>query len=647
MKHFVALGIALCLLTACFGASACVAYPGVTAVRDAYGGSARVIAHGDEFFNYLTDEQGRLLCYDAYGALRYVVRQGDGYALGGWAGASRLRSSGADGASNKTSYATEKDDAIEPKLRALRATLATGGVAAYSIAPLGASPSTPIPDDYDGNADMDNPLHGNWSADPLNVNQPPRASTCPLLVLKVEFNDVRCMFDDAAWHKRIFDDGVSSYYTAVSDGQFTYTPAPESGGTTNDGVITVRLPIDRPGFDSASGGTQNVGHGVSAGIYTATNGAKYALYNDASLYAYAMLAAQSNINFSTFDRNDDDYISPTELAVLVVVAGYEASYVSKNDGAPMSWAHSWDANNYYNKSTGEERGGTISLHLGGVKLYKYTLIGENVNGNFDYYTTSQTETPVQAQFGTSCHELGHDLGLRDLYDTSYSSQEHHVGYLSLMSQGSWGYAPGNMPGSSPVLLDPYSRIYLGFNSSDTVSDPGAYPVTEASNSAQYNILRVNTDDPDIYYLVENRTQTGYDRGLYGAFNEGDGGNGAIYWRINERIVRANWDANTINNQSGNYGIMPEFLPMPNEWCPFRNAMTYPSQPSLLVRQSRQTIMYCYDPFASRVNVWLGVKKPASIPATGDSATPAAWLAICAACVAAIGGLCWAKRRKKR
>lgn len=591
------------------------AYPGEIEVIDGSGQTLTIKQYGDEFFSYISDLNGNLLYYNKYnGGYYYVEYDGADFIIGERVGVRsfwnwrrtprpRVNVSGADAD-------------FREKLMALRA---EGAPRPFLLGAAGDPP--PVPDNYTIQAS--DPLYGKLIADNQNVNAPEKTKTCPLLVLKVDFADIKCQFSDAQWNKRIFLDGVSSYYTEVSNGKFTYVPVPESYGTQNDGVITVTLPLNRPNFAEGSGGgnteKRNYGMGAKMGLYTGKDGTtKFPFYSDTSLYAYGLAYADNYIDFSLYDRNGDNYISPTELAVLVVAAGYEASCSGRPEGSPMSWAHSWSVNSLrWNESATKVVGELQAVKLDGKKLYSYTIMGENMNGSFKYATNeSQSEEPEQMGFGGACHELAHDLGLRDLYATGGPAQERDVSGLSLMAGGSWGSTPESGLGNMPTHLDPYSKIWLGFYEAETASEPGVYPAAEASDSENYNILRVDTDDPDVYYLVENRTFTGFDAGLYDAFDEPGG---AVYWRINEAVVAANWWSNSINNQPGNYGVMPVYPHYdPNEYrgcIPFRNNETYDAYEKVhTVVANPETTLVCYDETAPSMNVWLNmpVENPGAI-----------------------------------
>lgn len=120
--------------------------------------------------------------------------------------------------------------------------------------------------------------------------------------------------------------------------------------------------------------------------------------------------------------------------------------------------------------------------------------------------------------GVWAHEFGHLLGLPDLYDTS-SRGEHDkfLGPWDLMAEGSWN-GPLGSPGSVPSTLTSWSRMELGW-----ISDNDVLIVEERSKtrialkplhkSEGVKVVKIPTDNPRIYYLIEARERTGYDRYL--------------------------------------------------------------------------------------------------------------------------------------
>jgi len=121
----------------------------------------------------------------------------------------------------------------------------------------------------------------------------------PLLVIIADFSDVTEGMTAAQAQTRFFGAGfgsVANYYSSQSFGRFTFTPATESQGTANDGVITAPV-----------GKLKDIqtGNGDLGGPWG----------------RQAVLAANSTdswINYKSYDTNNDNNVDSTELAIVVV-----------------------------------------------------------------------------------------------------------------------------------------------------------------------------------------------------------------------------------------------------------------------------------------------------------------------------------------
>jgi immune inhibitor A len=71
---------------------------------------------------------------------------------------------------------------------------------------------------------------------------------------------------------------------------------------------------------------------------------------------------------------------------------------------------------------------------------------------FDYIIQGE-----EGSAGVFAHEYGHNLGLPDEYDTSYSGNGEPVAVWSIMSAGSWA---GKIPGTEPTGFSPYAKLWL-------------------------------------------------------------------------------------------------------------------------------------------------------------------------------------------
>lgn len=245
-------------------------------------------------------------------------------------------------------------------------------------------------------------------------------SNTPLLVLRIDFNDASYYYSDQDWASRIFNSsmGVSAYYTEVSNNRFTFTSAAENFGTTNDGIVRVNLNENYPNSGSCIDDTG---------------------YREAAkAIRRALAAADAYIDFSSYDTDNNGTVSSQELAIHVLFPGYMGN-VSGNP-TPKLWGHRW--------SLAASGAGTITLD--GVSLNNYAASADRLN------------TQSKGSLSTICHELGHILGLPDLYNTSGTTTTLNVSRMSLMSS-SWGVRQSDQTNPSPQHLDPWSKIKLPNN----------------------------------------------------------------------------------------------------------------------------------------------------------------------------------------
>jgi M6 family metalloprotease-like protein len=336
----------------------------------------------------------------------------------------------------------------------------------------------------------------------------PAGSSQKVLVLLVSFTNQTIQNTEAVWSNKFFGGSgntVNNYYKENSADGFSFTPASESYGTANDGVIKVTL---------------NYAHPNTAGNTSDSN---------RQIVKDALTAADPYVDFSSFDTNGNGYIDMNELHIVTITAGYEASCGST---APSVWGHRWSL------------GWTVPApQLDGKYVAQSPYGGYTQQGEIHATMGNHIAT-----IGILCHELGHDLGLFDEYNTSNSSDP-SVGASSVMSSGSWGRAYGEYPGETPAHMDPWSKIYLGFVTPLEVTD-GTYAV-KAASIGQYNVLKIDTSNADQYFLVENRNLSGFDAGLY---YDGITNGGVAIWHIDETVISSKMASNTVNNDSAHRGV---------------------------------------------------------------------------------------------
>lgn len=283
------------------------------------------------------------------------------------------------------------------------------------------------------------------------------------LLVMVDFNDIPSTYTAGSFQSLFFSlntKSVTDYYNEASYGQLTITPATETYDTSNDGIIGwLRLNQNHPNCEKA-------------------------FDPDACYQTFASSAIQSAdpyVDFSFFDSNGDNAITPAELSIIIVVAGYEVAYQRIYPGV---WAHAYQLSS--------------SLTLDGKSIKDYAMFGEKHSNH-------------QATIGVMAHELGHLMfGLPDLYDRDRSSKG--IGNWSLMAGGSWN-GPTNNEGSSPAHPDAWSKKKLywvkpTFPASDKITIPQI-----ETNKSIYQLC-ISTQGQE-YFLLENRQKIGFDTYLPG------------------------------------------------------------------------------------------------------------------------------------
>jgi immune inhibitor A len=157
----------------------------------------------------------------------------------------------------------------------------------------------------------------------------------------------------------------------------------------------------------------------------------------------------------------------------------------------------WSHRSYANFNDAEGPGASASqpdgCHLGGYKL-----------PGTDLWAGDYTIEPENGGMGVFAHEFGHDLGLPDMYDTSYGS-ENGTGFWSLMSSGSWGsYAQDPYIGTSPVQMGAWEKLALGWLDVQHVAagDSGTFDLGPGEGDTSGNSQALAIDLPD-YTRTEN------------------------------------------------------------------------------------------------------------------------------------------------
>src|SRR3990167_7046620 len=189
------------------------------------------------------------------------------------------------------------------------------------------------------------------------------SGTMHLLIIGVDYDDTPATYTAEQIQPLVFgaSSSVSDYYNEVSYSAVTISPATESQGTSNDGFIGwLRLSGNHPNPEQYTDKDQK----YKVGQQIAKD---------------AILAADTYIDYASYDTDGDGVVEPTELSIMIIVAGYEASTSSSS---PSVW---------------------------GSQGYMYEVGYPSVDGKTiqAYAEFGEKHGDHLATFGVMAHELGH------------------------------------------------------------------------------------------------------------------------------------------------------------------------------------------------------------------------------------------------
>ena len=340
----------------------------------------------------------------------------------------------------------------------------------------------------------------------------------PMLVIRLDYADQHFVNDAGSWADKIFgyqSQQLNHYMDETSNTQFHYSPVAEGVGE-NNGVITVNFTFNHPDPDINNAST------FEAKLFPSLEDA----ITTVSAYGF---------DFSLYDDDGDGDITPDELLIVFIMAGEEDAY-SGGTSATGVWAHQYCTSPQYTPTT-DDGISVMGCDYGG----NYAIFGER---HHDSVTISHDAT-----IGIIAHELGHAaLGLPDLYDVDGGSAG--IGYFGLMSSGTWARASNQeYHGQTPVHFSAWSKTFTEWVIPDDWT--GTNIPINGTGDANYNIIKVPISNSE-YFLLENRTNTGYDKGLF--VLDGTYRGGLAIWHIDETIITNNYSKNEVNVDETHKGV---------------------------------------------------------------------------------------------
>jgi M6 family metalloprotease-like protein len=351
------------------------------------------------------------------------------------------------------------------------------------------------------------PANGECNTDALSSTNP---ITRPMLVVLVSYNDIRTSSPVSTWNSKMFGKNVKElnhYYDEISHSQFEFVQATECLG-----VASVHLNKNHP----------NVA--IDSSVFNS-------LVNPD--LKSSLQALDANIAFDVYDTNGNGHITPDELLITFIIAGYEDAYEGKHVTQGI-WGHQSCVSSSYTPT------------LDGV-----TLMGCLDDGNYALFGEKHNKAnPHDATIGIIAHELGHSaFSLPDLYNTDDSSSG-GIGVFGLMGSGTWTQKNSSeYAGETPTHMTAWSKVHTGWITPD---DTNGTKVLNATSSDSFNIVKISINSNE-YYLLENRNNSGYDRGLY--MLNGDFNGGLAVWHIDEtKLTSSKISQNDVNTDNDNKGV---------------------------------------------------------------------------------------------
>lgn len=236
----------------------------------------------------------------------------------------------------------------------------------------------------------------------------------------------------------------------------------------------------------------------------------------------AIRNAAGYTDFSKYDTDRDGIVSPYELHIVIFHSG---SGQEKSGDASDIWSHRFSL--------------ASPVRTRGVVVEGYLMMAH--------------DSPL----GVLCHEMGHDLGLFDIYDTFTGKSV--LGSWSLMDRGAWNGDYPRSPGDTPAYPSAYERMILGWIKPAQVgSETRKVDIAAASNAGAPEAesavrIEVPGTSGKEYLLFENRYK------VSGTFDEGapprlQRENGILVYHVDERMPDRTYYGYANDSRNSHYRV---------------------------------------------------------------------------------------------
>lgn len=188
-----------------------------------------------------------------------------------------------------------------------------------------------------------------------------------------------------------------------------------------------------------------------------------------------LAADRLGCDFSRYDNDQDGEVD----MVYVIFSGY-GQHAGGGDNA--IWPHKYQLDGYDFKV--ERNGKLINVYACSSEMFLYPDTRSSSIGNF-------------------CHEFSHVLGLADHYNTMNSSI-YNFGQHDVMDYGNY-----NNDARCPVAYSAFERASLGWMELEEIDQPQKDVVLQDLKQGG-KAYRISTHNPNEFFILENRQQSGYD-----------------------------------------------------------------------------------------------------------------------------------------
>ena len=321
---------------------------------------------------------------------------------------------------------------------------------------------------------------------PVLSNYFPHSGTPKALVLMVEFADKKFTYSHAEIDKWL---NGTDYQT--EDKYASYSSVAQYFNDSSNGKF-------RPVFDLK-------------GPYTLPKNVKYYGQNSTTtdsdmpdrrtemLTEACRLAHDAGVKFKDYDADGDGRVD----LIYIIYAGFgEHIYNPGEDGRNTNADYLWPMTSSYS-----------GVSYDGVSSYLYGISNELL-GFEGIAAGAGWEKDKLSGIGVFIHEMGHTLGLPDVYPTVSWSD---LTWYDDQSMESWDIMDNGQNLNNTVCPIPYSaweREWMGWDTIEELTESGDYTVkTLASGGKAYKIINPNDATGNEFYVLEN-LPTGSSSGWY-------------------------------------------------------------------------------------------------------------------------------------